>query len=97
VTFEDVDDVTCTDLRDKLYDEFPKLAGQGYELLRLRINSTDLKEIAVPQGGYIPLYLSRHVQSAKVFIRPVLSNLSLSPVPEAGMCSNRYVYSSISR
>ena len=86
VTFDDADDVTCTDLRDRLYEEFPKLAGQGYVLLRLRVNSTDLEEIAVPQGGFTPLYLSRHVQSAKVFIRPVLNNLSLSPVPEARMC-----------
>ena len=74
VTFDDADAVTCTDLRDRLYEEFPKLAGQGYELLRLRVNSTDLEDIAEPQGGYTPLYLSRHVQSAKVFIRPVLNN-----------------------
>ena len=82
VTFADAESVTCSELRDALYREFPKLSGQGFELLRLRLNSSDFEEILLPQHGYTPLYLRSQVHSAKIFVRPVVSDLSLFPVPE---------------
>lgn len=80
--FEDIDNMNSSDVRDVLYKDFPKLTGQGFELLRLKPNSTEFELIAVPQQGDTPLYLSREIPSAKIFVRPITENLSISPVNE---------------
>lgn len=79
---EDVEAVTSADLRDPLYREFPKLAGEGFEILRLLINSMELENIALPSSGHTPLQLSHELKSAKIFVRPIVHDLSLAPVAE---------------
>ncbi len=85
IMFENVDEVSSMELKDRLYKEFPKLAGQGFELLRVKVNTTVLEEIPVDSSGYTPLYLSSILQSAKIFVRPIANDLSLAPDREVGM------------
>ena len=73
------------ELKDRLYKEFPKLAGQGFELLRLKVNTTVLEEIPVGSSGYTSLYLSSDLQSAKILVRPKANDLSLAPDREVSM------------
>ena len=85
ITFENVDEVSSMELKDRLYKAFPKLAGQGFELLRLKVNTTVLEEIPVGSSGFTPLYLSSILQSAKIFVRPIANDLSLAPDREVSM------------
>jgi hypothetical protein len=41
----------------------------------------EFEEISAPESGYSPLSLSQEVLTAKIFIRPIASNLSLSRPP----------------
>lgn len=47
----------------------------GYTLLRLATNSTDLIEIQPPKGGMTVRYLKDIVKSAKLFVRPLQTNI----------------------
>ena len=56
--------------------EYPLLeAAGGYSLLRLAGNSHDLVEIETPGGGLTVPYLKDIVRQAKLYIRPLQSDI----------------------
>ena len=63
---------------------FPKLqAGGGYELLRTSQQSNrSLEVIPPPSSGYTVTYLKGIIGQAKVYIRPLQSDLDTSLVEE---------------
>ena len=68
--------------RLELADLFPKLTdGGGYELLRTQPNnSRELCVIPPQSGGYTVEYVKNVVSQAKLFVRPIQKDLSLSSV-----------------
>ena len=96
INFENVDNCSSAEFADRLREEYPKLAeGGGLELLRLIPNSRVLQLIESPRDGYTPLFLSRVVGSALVFIRPISRSLSLSPPTSEVSTYTNYQYSTI--
>ena len=74
--------LTYGDIRNDLFEEYPKLkAGGGFELLRIRHQSRDLEPIPIPHGGYTVEYLKTVVQNAKIFIRPIQAPLDVTVNP----------------
>ena len=69
------------ELYDELEFQFPKLKdGGGFELLRASEGGwKGLEVIDIPSGGYTCDYLKAVVHSAKLYIRPLQTNLSLEP------------------
>ena len=69
---------SADDIKSQLFDEYPKLkAGGGFELLRMQGHSRDLEVIPIPYRGYTVEYLKAVVLNAKIFIRPMQTNLDL--------------------
>ena len=66
---------------EELLKFYPKLEScGGYELLRgSDTNNKELTVITPPMGGYTALFLKSVVSHAKIYIRPLQANLSLSP------------------
>ena len=63
---------------DTILDQFPKLRNTGgYELLR-QGNNKSLELIIPPKDGYSVDYLKSIVTRAKLYIRPIQTNLDLS-------------------
>ena len=75
--------VTAQELCDALEVQFPKLSqGGGFELLRTEEGCPkELGVIPIPDGGYTVDYLKAVVHNAKIYIRPLQSDLSLDPRP----------------
>lgn len=67
-------------LYSELLLNFPKLCeGGGFELLTVSDRGgKDLKLLQPPQGGYTTEFLKSCVNYAKIFIRPLQHNLSMS-------------------
>lgn len=76
---------------EELLKSYPKLEScGGYELLRgSDANNKDLIVIPPPVGGYTALFLKSVVSHAKIYIRPLQEDLSLSPTNR----ENTVVYS----
>ena len=72
------------EFHDDIIGAFPKLANcGGYELLRTQqSNNRELFVIPSQSGGYTVQYLKSIVSQAKVYIRPIQKDLSLSPILE---------------
>lgn len=72
-----------SDLHDELLNRFPALiqAG-GYELLRVSAcgRRDELELIPAPVQGHTPSYLKEVTKQAKIYIRPLQQDLSLSPL-----------------
>ena len=66
---------------DDVMAAFPKLAeGGGYELLRTKPNNNrELCVIPSLSGGYTAEYLKNIVGQAKLYIRPIQKDLSVTP------------------
>jgi hypothetical protein len=73
---------TAQDLCDALEVQYPKLVeGGGFELLRSEESCPrELVVIPIPDGGYTVDYLKAIVHNAKLYIRPLQSDLSLEPL-----------------
>ena len=71
--------VTAQELCDALESQFPNLfRGGGFELLRTEEGySKELAVIPIPDGGYTVDYLKAVAHNAKIYIRPLQSDLSL--------------------
>ncbi len=74
---------------DDLMAAFPKLAdGGGYELMRTKQNNNrELCVIPFLSGGYTAEYLKSIVGQAKVYIRPMQKDLSITPVNDESVFS----------
>ena len=74
---------TAQELCDVLEVHFPKLVeGGGFELLRTEEGCPrELVVIPIPDAGYTVEYLKAIVHNAKIFIRPLQSDLNLDPCP----------------
>ena len=72
------------EFHSELLGAFPQLASAGgYELMRTLPNNNRQLCLIPPQcGGYTVQYLKNVVSQAKVFIRPIQKELSLSPLLE---------------
>ena len=72
---------TAQELCDALDSEYPKLSDAGgFELLRAEEGCPkDLTVIPMPNGGYTVEYLKAIVHNAKIYIRPLQTDLSLEP------------------
>ena len=68
---------------------FPKLAdGGGHELMRTKQNNNrELCVIPFLSGGYTAEYLKSIVGQAKVCIRPIQKDLSITPVNKESVFS----------
>lgn len=64
-----------------LEEQYPKhMEGGGFELLRSEEGCPkELVVIPIPDGGYTVDYLTVIVHNAKLYIRPLQSDLSLEP------------------
>ena len=74
---------TAQDLCSALEAQYPKLVeGGGFELLRAEEGCPrELVAIPIPESGYTVDYLKAIVHNAKLYIRPLQSDLSLEPLP----------------
>ena len=72
---------TAQDLCDALDSQFPRLVnGGGFELLRASEGCPrELEVIPIPDDGYTAEYLKAIVYNAKLYIRPLQTDLSLEP------------------
>lgn len=72
----------CWEFHEEIMSAFPKLSeGGGYELLRTQPNNNrELCVIPPKCGGYAVEYLKNVVSQAKIFIRPIQKDLSLTPL-----------------
>ena len=72
---------SAQDLCDELDSQFAKLVyGGGFELLRASEGCPrDLEAIPIANGGYTVEYLKAVVHNAKLYIRPLQTDLSLEP------------------
>ena len=72
---------TAQDLCDALDSQFPRLVnGGGFELLRASEGCPrELEVIPIPDDGYTAEYLKVIVYNAKLYIRPLQTDLSLEP------------------
>lgn len=63
-----------------IMEAYPKLTDGGrYEFLRTKVNTNrELCVVPPPAGGYTVEYLKNIVSQAKVYIRPIQRNLSLT-------------------
>ena len=70
---------TAQELYDVLEYQFPKLKdGGGFELLRTgEGGSRELEVVRMPAGGYTTEYLKAVIHNAKLYIRPLQSDLSV--------------------
>ena len=71
---------TAQDVYDSLEFQYPKLMnGGGFELLRAcEGGSKELEVLPIPVGGYTTEYLKAVINNAKLYIRPLQTDLSLS-------------------
>ena len=84
---------TAQEVCDALEAQFPKLPqGGGFELLRTEEGCPrELAVIPIPDGGYTVDYLKAVVHNAKIYIRPLQTDLSLDPRP-ADVCVYHFLY-----
>ena len=70
---------TAQDVYDVLEYQFPKLKeGGGFELLRTcEGGSRELEVVPIPSNGYTVDYLKAIIHSAKLYIRPLQTDLSV--------------------
>ena len=89
------------EIHDELLFGFPKLQkGGGYELLRIVDSATkELDIITAPAGGYSVEYLKAVTGSAKIFVRPLQTELDMEAAedPEVGCCIYIIIIISYSR
>lgn len=73
------------EFRETIMASFPQLVdGGGYELLRTKQETNRvLCVIPPPSGGYNVDYMKNMVSQAKIYIRPIQKDLSLSPLEES--------------
>ena len=78
---------TAQELCDVLEGHFHRLAeGGGFELMRSDEGCPrELVVLPIPDGGYTIDYLKAIVHNAKIYIRPLQTDLSLDPCP-ADVC-----------
>lgn len=76
---------SAVQLEEKLLMVYPKLhhAG-GYDLLRCLPNSRSLSRLVPPEGGFTPLYLKGEVGQARLYVRPLMRDLSIVPSTTVG-------------
>lgn len=79
-----------------LLSNFPRLRDAGgFELMRTSEGGGKrLEVIAVPDSGYDVPFLKAVVHHAKIYIRPLQNNLSLSPIKKE-VCVYMYVFSHV--
>ena len=71
---------TAAQLHVKILATFPKLEeGGGYVLLRCLPNSRHLAQLEAPEGGHTPQTLREDAGQARIYLRPLQRDLSLSP------------------
>ena len=83
------------EFHEEIMSAFPKLSeGGGYELMRTQPNNNRELCVIPPQsGGYTVEYLKNIVSQAKIFIRPIQKDLSLTPlVVNEDLVSLRIMY-----
>ena len=79
-----LEDGDSEDICWELMDAFPKLKDAGgYELLRVVDRGRSLEVIPLPEDGYTVPYLKDVVQQAKIYIRPIQRDLSLTQLHAA--------------
>ena len=73
--------LSAQELMYHLEAQFPKLIDSGgFELMRAEEGgSRELQSIEMPSGGYTCEYLKAVVHSAKVYIRPLQTDLNMDP------------------
>ena len=71
-------DAESDEIKLEIMDSFPKLKNVGgYELLRMGARNRFLEVIPIPPGGYTVGYLKDVVQQAKVYIRPIQTDIEV--------------------
>ncbi len=68
------------EIKWEILDKFPKLNNAGgFELLRVDGKQRCLEVIPIPPGGYTVEFLKDVIQQAKVYIRPIQTDLGCLP------------------
>ena len=84
-------DATAAQLHDTLLVAFENLKeGGGFEIMRCLPNSRTLVSLPIPDHGHTPASLKKEVGQARIYLRPLQSDLNLDT--EDGFSSGEAVY-----
>ena len=87
ITFENVNEISSTELKDRLYKEFSGKASNFFGSNQYHGIGRDSCWLS----SYTQLYFNSISQTAKTFVRPIANDLSLSPDREVSMPYVTYI------